>query len=140
MQSRYNRLAGDRNLDGTPDFAPHDRQIIVTEAGTHLDYSHVPWAYTPSWDEDVEYHYTLAWFDKYLNGNIRRRMAHVTGGVIQSVDRYGDFAPCDGGSDCYSADERLRMSHVHLSDLWCSRYDIAGTSSASMKGGSCRTE
>jgi hypothetical protein len=140
MQARYDRLGGDSDLDGTPDFTKHDRQIVMTEAGTHLDYSHVPWAYAPSWNEDVEFHYTLAWFDKYLNGNIRRRMAHVTGNVVQSVDRYADYAPCDSGSDCFSADERLKMSHVHLSNTWCSRYDVGGATSASMKGGACVTQ
>jgi dienelactone hydrolase len=140
MQARYDRLGGDRDLDGTTDFAKHDRQIVMTEAGTHLDYSHVPFAYSPIWDEDVEYHYTLAWFDKYLNGNAGRRMANVVGGVVQSVDRYLDYAPCDSGSDCFSADERLKMSHAHLSDLWCSRYDVGGESSASMKGGACAVE
>jgi dienelactone hydrolase len=140
MQARYDRLGGDRNLDGTTDFVKNNRQIIMTEAGTHLDYSHVPFAYTPVWDEDVEYHYTLAWFDRYLNGNIRRRMGNVTGGVVQSVNRYTDYAPCDSGSDCFSADERLKMSHAHLSNLWCSRYDVGGASSASMKGGACAVQ
>jgi dienelactone hydrolase len=140
MQARYDRLGGDSNLDGTPDHTAHDRQIVMTEAGTHLDYSHVPWAYTPVWDEDVEYHYTLAWFDKYLNGNIRRRMGGVVGGVVQSVNRYLDYAPCTSGGDCFSADERLRMSHVHLSNTWCSRYDVGGATSSNMKGGACVTE
>jgi dienelactone hydrolase len=140
MQARYDRLGGDRDLDGTTDFAKQDRQIVMTEAGTHLDYSHVPFAYTPVWDEDVEYHYTLAWFDRYLNGNVRRRMAGVAGGVVQGVDRYLDYATCDSGSDCFSADERLKMSHVHLSDLWCSRYDAGGASTGSMKGGGCAVE
>jgi dienelactone hydrolase len=140
MQARYDRLGGDRDLDGTPDFVKNDRQIIMTEAGTHLDYSHVPFAYTPVWDEDVEYHYTLAWFDKYLNGNVRRRMSGVAGGVVQGVDRYVDYAPCDSGSDCFSADERLKMSHAHLSNLWCSRYDVGGATSASMKGSPCAVQ
>ena len=41
-------------------------------------------------------------------------MSNVVGNVIQSVDRYHDFAPCDSGTDCYSADERLKMSHQEL--------------------------
>ncbi|HYC00617.1 MAG TPA: hypothetical protein VEC57_15895 [Candidatus Limnocylindrales bacterium] len=140
MERRYDRLGGDRDLDGNVDFVAHDRQIVMTEAGTHLDWSKVPYAYTPIWDEDVEYHYTLAWFDLYLNGNIRRRMANVSGNVIQSVGRYTDYAECTGGADCFSAEERLKMSHVHLSDIWCSRYHVAGQQSGDMKGGGCRIE
>jgi hypothetical protein len=67
-------------------------------------------------------------------------MAHVTDNVVQSVDRFSDYAPCDAGSDCFSADERLKMSHVHLSNTWCSRYDVGGAASASMKGGACVTQ
>ncbi len=140
MQLRYGRLGGDRDLDGTADFSPHDRQIIFTEAGTHLDYSSVPWAYTPVWSEELQYHYTLAWFDKYLSGDVRRRMGDVTGGVIHSIDRYSDYAACETGPDCYSATERLEMSHTHLSGIWCSRYDVGGVSTEDMKGGGCRTE
>ncbi|HYC53610.1 MAG TPA: hypothetical protein VEL28_01545 [Candidatus Binatia bacterium] len=140
MERRYDRLGGDRDLDGTADFTPQDRQIVMTEAGTHLDYSKVPYAYTPIWDEDVEYHYTLAWFDRYLAGNVSRRMASVSGNVIQSVDRFTDYAECTSGPDCYSADARLKMSHVHLSDIWCSRYDVAGQAAGDMKGGGCRIE
>jgi dienelactone hydrolase len=140
MERRYDRLGGDRDLDGNADFAPRDRQIVMTEAGTHLDYSKVPWAYTPVWSEELEYHYTLAWFDRYLRGDLRRRMSGVEAGRIVSVDRYADYAECSSGPDCFRASERLRMVHERLSDVWCSRYDLAEGESGDMKGAGCATE
>lgn len=140
QERRFDRLGGDRNLDGVPDFTRRDRQIIMTAAGTHLDYSQVPWAYTPTWAEEVQLHYSLAWFDKYLRGDVRRTMGNVSGNVIQSVDPYNDYAECTSGPTCYSATARLEMSHAHLSDTWCSRYDIAGVTTDDMKGGGCQTQ
>ncbi|MEO6025591.1 MAG: hypothetical protein ABIR79_01820 [Candidatus Binatia bacterium] len=140
MERRYDRLRGDRDLNGTPDFTPHDRQIVMLEDGTHLSYSQVPWAYYPTWGEEVQYHYTLAWFDKYLRGDLGRTMGAVTANVIQSVDPYSDYFECTSGPDCYSATARLKMSHVHLSDTWCSRYDIGGDANTDVKGGGCRTQ
>ena len=30
--------------------------------------------------------------------------------------------------------QRLKLSHVHLSGMFCSRYDVGGATSANMKG------
>jgi dienelactone hydrolase len=139
QERRYDRLGGDRDLDSVVDFTKHDRQIIMTEDGTHLDYSQVPWAYTPTWGEEVQYHYTLAWFDKYLRGDVARTMSSVVGNVIQNVPP-GDYAECTSGPTCFTATQRLKMSHVHLSGTWCSRYDVGGVTSADMKGGGCVTQ
>ena len=139
-ERRYDRLGGDRNLDSTPDFTPHDRQVVIIEGGTHLNYSQVPWAYYPTWAEEVEYHYTLAWFDRYLKGDVGRTMSGVVGGVIQSVDPFTDYAECTMGADCFTATQRLKLSHAHLSDTFCSRYDVGGDTSGSMKGPGCTTQ
>jgi dienelactone hydrolase len=49
-----------------------DVQEIVIESGTHMAWSHVTWAYTSSWSEAVAHWYGLAWFDRYLYGDIKR--------------------------------------------------------------------
>ena len=49
-----------------------DVQEVVIESGTHMAWSHVTWAYTASWSEQVAFHYALAWFDRYLYGDRRR--------------------------------------------------------------------
>jgi hypothetical protein len=46
-----------------------DTQEIVIESGSHMAWSHVTWAYTSAWSEQVAFHYALAWFDRYLYGN-----------------------------------------------------------------------
>ena len=55
-----------------------DVQEIVIESGTHLAWSHVTWAYTSTWSEEVALFYTLAWFDKYLAGDLARDGAAAT--------------------------------------------------------------
>lgn len=50
-----------------------DVQEVVIESGTHLAWSHVSWAYTSTWSEAVAAWYSLAWFDRYLHGDVRRR-------------------------------------------------------------------
>ena len=47
-----------------------DVQEIVIESGTHLAWSHVTWAYTSTWSEEIALFYALAWFDKYLAGDL----------------------------------------------------------------------
>jgi hypothetical protein len=47
-------------------------QEVVIESGSHMAWSHVTWAYTASWSEQVAFHYALAWFDRYLYGDRRR--------------------------------------------------------------------
>lgn len=54
-----------------------DVQEIVIESGTHLAWAHVSWAYTSVWSEAVAAHYSLAWFDRYLLGDVRRRDGEV---------------------------------------------------------------
>lgn len=49
-----------------------DVQEIVIEAGSHMAWSHVSWAYTSTWSEAVAHWYGLAWFDRYLYGDVRR--------------------------------------------------------------------
>ena len=49
-----------------------DTQEIVIESGTHMAWSHVTWAYTSPWSEQVAFHYALAWFDRYLLGDRKR--------------------------------------------------------------------
>ena len=49
-----------------------DVQEIVIESGTHMAWSHVTWAYTSVWSEAVAHWYGLAWFDRYLYGDMRR--------------------------------------------------------------------
>ena len=49
-----------------------DVQEIVIESGTHLAWSHVTWSYTSTWSEEVAFFYALAWFDKYLVGDLER--------------------------------------------------------------------
>jgi hypothetical protein len=139
QERRYDRLGGDRDLDTVIDFVKRDRQIVMIEDGTHLSYSQVPWAYYPTWSEEVEYHYTLAWFDKYLRGDVKRTMSSVVGNVIQNVPP-GDYAECTSGPTCFTATQRLKMSHVHLSSTWCSRYDVGGDTVADRKGGGCATQ
>jgi hypothetical protein len=134
-EQRYDRLAG----GGPPVFTPHDRQIIIMEAGTHLNYSQVPWAYYPTWGEEVQYHYTLAWFDKYLKGDVARRMSGVSAGEIQGVDPFTDYAECTTGADCFTATQRLEFSHAHLSQMWCSRYHVGGDVDDNMNDSACST-
>ena len=55
-----------------------DVQEIVIESGTHLAWSHVTWAYTSTWSEEVALFYTLAWFDKYLAADLGRAGAGAT--------------------------------------------------------------
>lgn len=54
-----------------------DVQEVVIESGTHLAWSHVSWAYTSTWSEAVAAWYSLAWFDRYLHGDVRRREGEV---------------------------------------------------------------
>jgi hypothetical protein len=49
-----------------------DVQELVIESGSHMAWSHVTWAYTASWSEQVAFHYSLAWFDRYLYGDRKR--------------------------------------------------------------------
>ena len=49
-----------------------DVQEVVIESGSHMAWSHVTWAYTASWSEQVAFHYALAWFDRYLHGDRKR--------------------------------------------------------------------
>jgi dienelactone hydrolase len=49
-----------------------DTQELVIESASHLAWSHVFGAYTASWSEDVALHYALAWFDRYLYGDMAR--------------------------------------------------------------------
>jgi hypothetical protein len=49
-----------------------DVQEVVIESGSHMAWSHVTWAYTAAWSEQVAFHYALAWFDRYLMGDRRR--------------------------------------------------------------------
>jgi len=140
MQRRYDRLKGDRNLDGTLDFTPHDRQIVMMADGTHIAWSQGPWFYYPTWQEELAYHYTLAWFDKHLKGDVARTMSGVAANTIDSVDVVNDYAECFGGPVCFTATERLKMVHPRLSDEWCSRYDIGGDATGNLKGGTCRTQ
>jgi dienelactone hydrolase len=49
-----------------------DAQEVVIESGSHMAWSHVTWAYTSSWSEEVAFHYALAWFDRYLYADIER--------------------------------------------------------------------
>ena len=49
-----------------------DTQEVVIESGSHLAWSHVFGAYTATWSEDVALHYALAWFDRYLYGDMAR--------------------------------------------------------------------
>jgi hypothetical protein len=49
-----------------------DVQEVVIEAGSHMAWSHVSWAYTSVWSEAVAHWYGLAWFDRYLYGDLRR--------------------------------------------------------------------
>ena len=54
-----------------------DVQEVVIESGTHLAWSHVSWSYTSAWSEAVAAWYSLAWFDRYLHGDVRRRDGEV---------------------------------------------------------------
>ena len=49
-----------------------DVQEVVIEAGSHMAWSHVTWAYTSVWSEAVAHWYGLGWFDRYLYGDLRR--------------------------------------------------------------------
>jgi dienelactone hydrolase len=49
-----------------------DVQEVVIESGSHMAWSHVTWAYTSVWSEAVAHWYGLAWFDRYLHGDLRR--------------------------------------------------------------------
>ena len=49
-----------------------DVQEVVIESGSHMAWSHVTWAYTSVWSEAVAHWYGLAWFDRYLYGDLRR--------------------------------------------------------------------
>lgn len=141
MERRFDRLGGDRDLDGMLDFIAHDRQIVMIADATHISWSQGPWFYYPTWAEEVAYHYTLAWFDKYLKGDIARSMSDVSAGVINGVDAVNDYAECTPPlAGCYTATERLKLVHVHLSDTWCSRFDVGGDVSGNMKGTACSTE
>ena len=62
------KLAGFKSVSA----AGLDTQEIVIESGTHMAWSHVTWAYTASWSEQVAFHYALAWFDRYLKGDRKR--------------------------------------------------------------------
>jgi len=93
------------------------------------------------WSREVALHYTLAWFDKYLLGDIPRAMSDVSGNVINGVDAFNDYAPCSPPqAGCYTATERLKLVHTHLSSTWCSRFDVGGDTSGDMKGGGCQTQ
>lgn len=54
-----------------------DVQEVVIESATHLAWSHVSWAYTSTWSEAVAAWYALAWFDRYLHHDVRRRDGEV---------------------------------------------------------------
>lgn len=55
-----------------------DVQEIVIESGSHMAWSHVTWAYTAAWSEQVAQHYALAWFDRYLMKDVERDGASGT--------------------------------------------------------------
>lgn len=63
-----------------------DVQEIVIESGTHLAWSHVTWSYTSTWSEEVALFYTLAWFDKYLAGDLRRAGARATARLTSNYE------------------------------------------------------
>ena len=63
-----------------------DVQEIVIESGTHLAWSHVTWAYTSTWSEEVALFYALAWFDKYLAGDLARDGVSATQRVISNYE------------------------------------------------------
>ena len=44
----------------------------MIESATHMAWSHVTWAYTSTWSEEVALWYALAWFDRYLAGDVAR--------------------------------------------------------------------
>jgi hypothetical protein len=74
-----------------------DVQEVVIESGTHLAWSHVSWAYTSTWSEAVAAWYSLAWFDRYLHGDVRRRDGEVradgetgTARLTRDFDAVGD--------------------------------------------------
>lgn len=54
-----------------------DVQEVVIESATHLAFSHVSWSYTSTWSEAVASWYALAWFDRYLAGDVRRKDGEV---------------------------------------------------------------
>ena len=54
-----------------------DVQEVVIESGTHLAWSHVSWSYTAAWSEAVAAWYSLAWFDRYLQGDVKRKSGEV---------------------------------------------------------------
>jgi hypothetical protein len=49
-----------------------ETQEIVIESASHLAWSHVTGSYTSTWSEPVALHYSLAWFDRYLMGDLER--------------------------------------------------------------------
>ena len=63
-----------------------DVQEIVIESGTHLAWSHVTWSYTSTWSEEVALFYTVAWFDKYLAGDLVRDGASGTDRVLSNYE------------------------------------------------------
>ena len=63
-----------------------DVQEIVIESGTHLAWSHVTWSYTSTWSEEVALFYTVAWFDKYLAGDLARDGASGTDRVLSNYE------------------------------------------------------
>jgi pimeloyl-ACP methyl ester carboxylesterase len=95
-----------------------DVQEVVIESATHLAWSHVTWAYTSTWSEEVAFWYALAWFDRYLYGDVARR----------------DGIPKKNG---LTGTERLAMNYVAVGDHGVSKkfrsaYSVGGATCLDM--------
>ncbi len=88
-----------------------DTQEIVIESASHLAWSHVTWSYTSTWSEAVALHYSLAWFDRYLYGDMERAGATGTQRLRENYDAGGGHGLSRKFRSAYSlgGDECLDM-------------------------------
>ena len=81
-----------------------DTQEVVIESASHLAWSHVTWAYTSTWSEEVALHYALAWFDRYLYGDMERAGATGTERLRENYDAGGGHGVSRKFRSAYSLD------------------------------------
>ena len=81
-----------------------DTQEVVIESASHLAWAHVTWSYTSTWSEEVALHYALAWFDRYLYGDMQRGGATGTQRLTQTYDAGGGHGVSRKFRSAYSLD------------------------------------
>ena len=76
----------------------------MIESASHLAWAHVTWSYTATWSEKVALHYSLAWFDRYLYGDMSRDGATGTQRLKVNFDAGGGHGLSRKFRSAYSFD------------------------------------